>query len=134
MPERTIRVVYYTTADGDIYQRGDTVDLSDEEADRGDELGAFTGNQRQPGTDAIESAFDNNPSITPTLPLPEDAPGGDQTVVSEMTDDEIDGLTGQALEDAIEQAGIDSSKGGTLSDGSMSADEKRAALKTLNAD
>ena len=135
MPERTIRVVYYTTNDGETHYRGDTVQLSDAEADRGDELGAFVGNQRQPGTDPVDAAFDNNPNPGPQGPIDEGgAPGGDQTVVSEMSDEEIDALTGQALDDAVEQAGIDASTGGSLSDGSLSADEKRDALKAQNAE
>jgi hypothetical protein len=38
-------------------------------------------------------------------------------------------LTGDDLDAAVSKAGIDTSKGGSLADGSMSADEKRAALK-----
>jgi hypothetical protein len=41
MPKRTILFSYYTEADGTIHNRHDEVELSDEEAKRGDSLGAF---------------------------------------------------------------------------------------------
>jgi hypothetical protein len=41
MPKRTILVAYYTEANGKIHNRHDEVDLSDDEAKRGDALGAF---------------------------------------------------------------------------------------------
>lgn len=44
MPKRTIAVVYYATADGKTYPRGREVELSEEEAARGDKLRAFAEN------------------------------------------------------------------------------------------
>ena len=44
-------------------------------------------------------------------------------------DDGIDKLTATELDAALIEAGIDSSSGGSLKDGSLSADEKRGALR-----
>jgi hypothetical protein len=110
MPERTISVLYYTGLDGTVYDQGDTVDLSDEDAKRGDELGAFE------GTGPFVGGTDITGTVTP--------PRG-----SALSDDEIDALSGDDLDREVEEAGIDASTGGSLADGSLSADEKRAALK-----
>jgi hypothetical protein len=52
MPKRTILFTYYTEKDGTIHERGDEVDLSADEAKRGDELGAFVESE-----DARESSL-----------------------------------------------------------------------------
>src|ERR1700749_1751789 len=114
MPERTIKVLYYTTMDGETYDQGEKVNLDAAEIERGDELGAFE-----------ESESEGPPSndlIAPPM-------GGTPTTPGEMSDDDIDALTGEQLDDAVEAAGIDASQGGSLAGGKMSADEKRAALK-----
>ncbi len=49
--------------------------------------------------------------------------------ISTPEPDEVEGLQGEELDEAIKAAGIDASKGGSLQDGSMSADEKRSALQ-----
>lgn len=104
MPKRTIAVVYYTTLDGEVHQRGEKVDMSTEEAERGDALNAFEGAKHQP----------------------------DLVVPAEMSHDQIDALSGADLDTTVEMAGIDASTGGSLASGQMSADEKRDALKASN--
>lgn len=47
--------------------------------------------------------------------------------------DEIDSLQGDDLDAAVAEAGIDASKGGSKSDGGLTADEKRAALREARA-
>ena len=58
-----------------------------------------------------------------------------ETETSTATDEESGGekLTGDALDARATELGIDTSKGGSLSDGSMSADEKRAAIQEAEA-
>jgi hypothetical protein len=41
MPKRTILHAFYMEADGTVHNRHDEVDLSDDEAKRGDALGSF---------------------------------------------------------------------------------------------
>lgn len=61
-----------------------------------------------------------------------EAPGGDagQKRVSDTSggSSSSEELTGDDLDAAVEKAGIDTSKGGSNADGSLNADEKRAAL------
>lgn len=45
------------------------------------------------------------------------------------TPDDIDALSGKELDEAVEAAGIDASTGGSKSDGGLTADEKRTALR-----
>jgi hypothetical protein len=54
MPKRTIHSSYYTEANGTVHQRGDEVELSAEEAKRGDSLGAFVESEdvREPSIEA----------------------------------------------------------------------------------
>lgn len=52
---------------------------------------------------------------------------------SSLSDQEIDQLSGTQLDEACAQSGIDTSQGGSLSNGAMSAEEKRQALKAANA-
>jgi|SRR4051794_33439787 hypothetical protein len=134
MPERTIKLVFYTALDGQLHPRGAKADLSDEDAARYDRLLADS----QPTSLA---GIDNSPRQggvnTPQGSGPGTQAGGedlDGLTPSEMTDEQIDGLSGQALDDAIEMAGIDASQGGSLSNGGLNADEKRAALKAKNAE
>lgn len=54
---------------------------------------------------------------------------GNQADGGGLDDDAIDELTGDDLDEAVKNAGIDPSKGGSLADGSLSADEKRQALR-----
>jgi hypothetical protein len=46
-----------------------------------------------------------------------------------VTAEQIDSLTGEELQAACDEASINTSTGGSLSGGALSADEKRAALK-----
>lgn len=52
-----------------------------------------------------------------------------ESIEGEQTSPSADELTGDDLDDRADELGIDTSTGGSLSDGSMSADEKRAAIK-----
>ncbi len=122
MPKRIIRVVYFTTLDGMVHNRGEEVDLSQEDCDRGDSLGAFRDNPIAPGAEGMVQSSLVEP-LTPERPdtLP--------TVATELTPDEIDSLTGTQLDDACSQEGLDTTTGGQLAGGKWTADEKRAALK-----
>lgn len=116
MPERTIRFVFYNYEDenGSIRtaHRGETVDLSEAEIARGEAFGAFEGSaDTEPG-----GAGDS---------------GSEGVVPSELTDEQIDDLSGSALDDACEMAGIDTTTGGSLSNGGLSAAEKRDALRAF---
>lgn len=115
MSDRTIKVAFYTYSPepgiSRVAYRGDTVDLSDEEVERGEALGAFEGSDDSTPS-SLEGAFGSG-----------DAPDGNPPP------DDAEELKGDELDAAVAEAGIDASEGGSLSDGSMSADEKRAALK-----
>jgi hypothetical protein len=147
MPERTIRLLYYTnSATGESYAQGEKVDLSDEEAERGDALYAFEESPDpadDPDRDAVQ-AFSKGAGVNTGDPgqhnysaegggsdqLPADVPRDIQpTVPAELTDDEIDQLSSAQLDDALEEVGIDPSVGGSKAGGGMTVDEKRAALK-----
>lgn len=132
MAERTIKVVFFTTLDGEVLPRGTTADLSDGDVERGDSLGAFEGgtavspDQRVGGAPgdpgghrfSHEGSADDTPSEDP-----------DGVVASELTDEQIDELSGDALDEACEQAGIDITVSGSLANGGLSSSEKRVALK-----
>jgi len=138
--------------------RGETVDtagISEREMERLHRNGAFEGDERPTNRslaaayaeadaqssllkaasldDVPEPGVDPETGVEHAGPPDEDADGGEAlpegTVASELTDEQIDGLSGSQLDEACAQAGIDTSTGGSLSDGSMSAAEKRAALK-----
>lgn len=66
----------------------------------------------------------------PSLHLGGDEPVEPNTTNSMVQSQEIDNLKGKDLDQAVKDAGIDAKKGGTLKDGSLSSDEKRAALKS----
>jgi hypothetical protein len=110
--------------------RGDELLLTPEEAARGDALGAFEGTQadRDPVAEYLDNGTKQGGEHT-TIGARSDAGGSEGVVPSELTDEQIDALTGRALDDACEMADIDTSVGGSLADGSLSADEKRAALR-----
>ena len=96
------------------------------------------------GTDeAPESPYAPPGAYDPDLDVPSATGPGNTSAEAEPyeteTDepyqaDETDHLSGQALQRACEDAGIDTSTGGSLADGSMSADEKRAALKAARTE
>lgn len=52
-----------------------------------------------------------------------------QTAAGATETDAIDALSGKELDQAVEEAGIDASTGGSKSDGGLTAEEKRAALR-----
>lgn len=108
-------VMYYTGGDGTLYRRGQ--ELPPEEVERATSLGAIAG-EAPPESGSLEGAFPPAGEVEDFTP-PDDAP------------DEIDSLTGDDLDAACEAAGIDFTTGGSLKDGSMSAEEKRAALKAV---
>lgn len=128
MPERKIKAVFYNYVDevgnGRTATRGETVNLSADEAARGDGLNAFDG-QKSMASDPA-AGMDTN-ARQGGINTAGGAPEAD-TVPSEMTAEQIDGLSGDGLDNALEAADIDN-VGGSLADGSLSADEKRAALK-----
>lgn len=145
MPERTIKAVFYNYVDDDdvghTAYRDETLDFTEQEAARGDRLGAFYGTDPAV-SDASGAAFNNtglqggvntNVGRIPEDNVPPSTEAAEGIVPSELTDDQIDQLSGQALDDAVEAADIDASEGGSLSDGSLSADEKRDALKSRSA-
>jgi hypothetical protein len=103
----------------------DSSDLAEGEADRLERAGAF----KSEGTDAVNAAFNNNPRQGGSNAIGAGATGDDEATGDGPTDKEIDALSGDELDQAVRDAGIDPDEGGSLSDGSMSADEKRAALK-----
>jgi len=134
--------------------RGDTIDASnidDKELERLHNNGAFEGD-KPPTNRSLQAAYadadrraqvlraaslddvPDEPGVDPETGVPhagapEPEEGSLPAVPSEMTDEEIDSLSGTQLDEACEQAGIDTSSGGSLSSGAMSADEKRQALK-----
>jgi hypothetical protein len=137
MPKVTIRSVWAqvpTDFDEDgkvsaarIYNQGEEVDVSDDAKAWLDKTGAIEGSDASL-PDALEDAgFTGDSALSP----PGAPVGSDEmpTLAGFATDDEIDQLSGVALDDACEQAGIDYTAGGSLQDGSMSAAEKRDALK-----
>lgn len=71
-----------------------------------------------------------NPITQPADPNPVDAPG---PVPTPGDDADPADLQGDDLDAALTSAGIDFSKGGSLQDGSMSAQEKREALEKSRA-
>lgn len=131
MPQRKIALVFFNYKDenGRVCSaaRGDVVDLPEEEAKRGDAIGAFSG--QDPVASDNLTTFTNNGKQggVHTIVAPE------AVVPSELSDEQIDSLSGEALENACEMASIDTSEGGSLANGGLSADEKRAALKAANA-
>jgi hypothetical protein len=161
-PEATIKAGFFTHAEG-VAMKGQTVNLSDEEYERGKEAGAFE--DAPIHTDALEAAFgenDGGASVGENAPEGAEPPGDADVEVGEEDPESgplapdspnppsvggptnveafeeaiqgesaknVDDLKGEALDKAVADAGIDASKGGSLSDGSLSADEKRAALK-----
>jgi hypothetical protein len=180
MPERTIRHVFYTTTEGQQYMRGETVDLSDEEAARGDSLGSFEVEEGQSlpeysgglsphdGPMVGTQDLQNNPNVQAYMANRPPGPGYDSVVLDpevereqlrarlaeleaadedeedeavipgpepgdDLTDEEIDRLQGDELDRHVEAANIDATTGGSRADGSLSAEEKRQALKQHNA-
>jgi hypothetical protein len=140
MADRTIKAVYYPYRNADgfgrVVYRGDPIpdDMTDREKARGERLGAFSDSEVEMHSDAL-AGIDNNPKQgggnTPGGKVAEHELAG--VAPSELTDQQIDQLSGKALDDAMEMAGIDTTQGGSLADGSLSADEKREALKDDNA-
>jgi hypothetical protein len=150
MAEKTVRMVYiawWTKPDDEGFSvqemtmagyTVDTDDMADGEFERLDELGAFTDSPDVP-PDSMVQYFGAPQQKDPESGLPHGEPNVDVATASsesaeglmpvDMTDEQIDDLTGDDLDDACDAAGIDTSSGGSLSDGSLSADEKRAALK-----
>jgi hypothetical protein len=147
MAERTVKAVFvnYTDEDGVARRalRGGTVtNISEEEADRLAQYGAWEGVGPAP-SDAKGAAFPNSGQsggvhstvgarIAPDASLATTigpTPAGTDPMASELSDDQVDALTGDDLQSVAEQLNIDTSTGGSLQDGSMSADEKRAAIK-----
>lgn len=160
MPEKTIAVQFFTYSGGRVAFKGQTVDLSDEDAARGDSLGAFEDSEATPGTDALAGAFgtgegretqkledqgNDNANVGNDVAYPEglsstggaaetpQGPTGQGSQpgpgASAVTAEQIDSLTGEELQAACDEASINTSTGGSLSGGALSADEKRAALK-----
>lgn len=127
MPKRTIQAVYMILADGTVAHRGEEHNLSAADVARGEEHGAFA-KGGPAASDALEGATGRNTPTQGGLD-PSTVPGGDATVPSELSDEQIDALTGDDLDAAAEAAGIDTESGGSLSTGGLSADEKRAALR-----
>jgi hypothetical protein len=135
MPEVTIKHLYYTALDGQTYNQGETVDLEKEDVERGTELGAFEGTEAE--SDPVAAAFPNSPGDPGGTAYSSEGPDaedeqiheGDQapseesqpTVSAELSDEEIDSLKGQELDDALEDAGIPAAN--------RSAAEKRQVLK-----
>jgi hypothetical protein len=132
MPQRTISTVWYTYRDEDgrthTAARGETVDLTEKEAKRGDALGAFKGKEAEVATGAV---IDDNARQGGVNTSAGAADSSGQTVPSELTDEEIDALSGSDLQNACEAAGIDTDSGGSLANGGLSADEKRDALRAF---
>jgi hypothetical protein len=101
------------------YDRNQEVEVTQDEADRLDALGAIYGSDLY--DKAPEGGFTNESRHRPQ------AVDNDEMVALGLNDepldegDEIDQLKGQALEDALKDEGISSS--------GKSADEKRAALR-----
>jgi hypothetical protein len=65
MPKRTVTFAYYTEKDGTVHPFGSTPDLSDEEAKRGDELGAFEESDNEPVVGALTPGEGNLNVQTP---------------------------------------------------------------------
>jgi hypothetical protein len=98
----------------------DTSNLADGELDRLERAGAFDGSGV---TDPVEAGYGDNRSRVGGNPPDETTFTGEP-----LTDEQIDELKGDDLDEAVRQAGIDPDEGGSLADGSLSADETRAAL------
>jgi hypothetical protein len=151
---RKISAVFVNYVDanggGKTAYRGELLDpetLADGELARLERHKAFADQQGQGESDAVNAAFNNSSKqggsarvdpdpdeFTGDGPLdpvgdvpPEDDPEVDG--LNAVTDEMIDALSGAVLDQAVTDAGLDASKGGSLADGSLSADEKRAALK-----
>jgi hypothetical protein len=151
MPTRKITAVYFTDENGTLHSRGSEPNLSEADAKRLDSVmetlapsslrDYLDANGRQGGVNTAigggpgTAVGDGSGHPASRISTSESTAG---LVPSEMTDEQIDGLSGKELEDAVEMAAIDSSQGGSvagfdaLADGGMSADEKRAALKAAN--
>jgi hypothetical protein len=132
MPNRTIKLVFYTDENGRVWRRGDDAQLSELDAERYDRL---AGDRSSSSQDLLDNSPRQGGINTPQGGGPGTAVGSEDLTgltPSEMSDEQIDQLSGQALDDAVEMAGIDASEGGSLADGGLSADEKRAALKASN--
>lgn len=133
--ERTIDVVFYSTNTGETYDFGEDVLLTEEEAARGDALGAFKGQRTaRPGVDMEILPADKRPAGNPGDPGGDPSLGvvgddDDGTGADPLTDEEIEALSGDDLDAAATQAGIDATTGGSLQGGALSADEKRHALR-----
>lgn len=110
MPKRKIKVLFYLASDGQEYMRGEEVDLSEEETARGDKLNAFETDQQVDTREASD-------------PEPEPEPE-----IEEVTDEQIAALSGDDLDAAVRDIGVDPETGGSLRGGGKSVDEKRAAL------
>jgi hypothetical protein len=86
------------------------------------------------GTSSKDSESASAPAPQPNeAPEPQGTSGAsqeEQRAVQEGNGgDDIDRLSGDALDKAVADAGIDASKGGSRADGGLNADEKRAALR-----
>ena len=153
MPERTVKAQFFTYAGGRVATRGQTVDFSEEDAARGDALGAFEESEAPVGgeghPDALTGAFGGTEGNDPESGLPRTndnanthndvaypegvsstgGAGNAPAAAAAPTAESIDALSGDDLDNAVAEAGIDASTGGSLKDGGLTADEKRAALK-----
>jgi hypothetical protein len=139
MGKRTVKAVFFNSRSAGLVRRGESADFSKEDIERGERLGAFSDETE---SDSLRTAFTTSGPGDPGGEHHSAENGGagdgngsgvDAIVPSELTDEQIDNLTGQQLDDAVEAAGIDASTGGSRQDGSLSAEEKRAALKAANA-
>jgi hypothetical protein len=132
MAKRTISAVFYNYRDEDgrgaTAFRGETVELSAEAIKRGEKFGAFAAGGPK-ASNALVAATGRNTRTQGGNPPSESLAG---VVPSELTAEQIDSLSGDDLDNACEAAGIDVESGGSLANGALSADEKRAALHQTN--
>ncbi|CAB4197330.1 hypothetical protein UFOVP1313_6 [uncultured Caudovirales phage] len=78
MPKRTIAVLSYATLDGKSHDRGQVVDLSDEEIRRGSKLRAFAEDYGKDATPEPPKPPKPQPVI---VPEDESAPNGEELAV-----------------------------------------------------
>jgi hypothetical protein len=130
MPKRTVTFAYYTEKDGTVHPFGSTPDLSDEEAKRGDELGAFEESDNEPVVGALTPGEGNLNVQTPATHVGKEGLTGTRTVVPELENSEPD--KDEDLEqDPADKPGDETPEDEVTPDGEvLTPSQKKAAKKS----
>jgi hypothetical protein len=89
MPDRTVNVLYYTQKDGTVHQFGEKVSLSDDDAKRGDALGAFKESEPRDASEGLRPDENLNVHV-PATHRDRDDLTGTRLVVPELENSEPD--------------------------------------------